>query len=296
MNDSMGGLAAAMAAIDQRLAQLERLTAEIRQLVGPFGVPIGPNELMVQTLHGTKYIVQADDLIMTPNLVVYRQWEDKLSQLLLHFAGEGGVFVDVGANFGYFTCLCGQRMGGLPGASIIAVEPGPRSLDLLRRNVTINWSMAPIQIVPMGLAATTGTRQLFVPKTRAANSSFAAGAAEGQGEMEPFAVETTTLDLLLADQAEIAFIKVDVEGFETEVFRGARQTLLRPRAPRIVFEWSLPQLAAGGFDPQELPALLAGAGYRFFDAERYLQDGEGAALAEGALPAVPYMNVLALRP
>jgi hypothetical protein len=114
--------------------------------------------------------------------------------------------------------------------------------------------------------------------------------------MEPFAVETTTLDLLLADQPEIGFIKVDVEGFETEVFRGARETLLRPKAPRIVFEWSAPQLVAGGFDPQELPALLTGAGYRLFDAERYLAEGEAAALPDGALPNIPYMNVLALRP
>lgn len=292
MNNQLDLLAAAIAATDQRLAKLERLITEIRQLVGPFAVPIGLNELLVQSLHGTKYLVQADDLIMTPNLVVYRQWEDKLSELLLHFASEGGVFVDVGANFGYFTCLCGQRMGPLPGASIIAVEPAPPSLDLLRRNITINWSMAPIDVVPKALAAAPGTRQLFVPKTRAANSSFV---ADGQGNKDTFLVETTTLDLLLSGVPDVTTIKVDVEGFETEVFRGAQETLSQPNSPRIIFEWSLSQVVAAGFDPNELPAILAGAGYRFFDAERYLGEGEGAALRHEDLLNTPYMNVLAVK-
>lgn len=71
-----------LAAMEARLSGIERTLREIRQLVGPFAVPIGTDDLLVQTIHQVKYMVPARDMVMTPQLVVYRQWEAQLSALL----------------------------------------------------------------------------------------------------------------------------------------------------------------------------------------------------------------------
>ncbi len=290
---ALAGIAARLTALEQRLGGMERTLREVRQLVGPFAVPIGPDELLVQTIHSMKYLVPARDTVMTPQLVVYRQWEAELSALLPTLCPSGSVFVDVGANFGYFTCLVAARMGSTPGSRVIAVEPNPEMLRLLQTNVAINWSMAPVRVTAAAAAAEPGERILHVPAERAANGSLAA-AASGGGSLREVAVQAVRLDDLLRDETRVDLLKVDVEGFEPEVFRGASETLARPGL-RVVFEWSQRQLRQAGFDPMEVPAMLGALGYRLFDAETYRAKGESAALDIETLATCPYLNILALR-
>src|ERR1700759_5119615 len=106
-----------LADIQQRLARLEaraqtvaHYAAEPRRLVGPWAVSLADGKLLVHTLHSLLMVVDSTDLIITPQLVVYRQWEPELSQLLWNSCRGDTVFVDVGANIGYFTVLPGSRI------------------------------------------------------------------------------------------------------------------------------------------------------------------------------------------
>src|SRR5262245_18342906 len=87
------------------ITQLQASVADIRSLVGPFAATFPDGSMLVQTLYGTKYFIDPTDDIMAPQLVIYRQWESELSQFMLNSVSPDTVFVDVGANFGYFTCL-----------------------------------------------------------------------------------------------------------------------------------------------------------------------------------------------
>ena len=80
-------------------AQIERIGTELRQirsLVGPFGVPFPDGTMLVQTLYGTKYFIDPTDMVMAPQLVVYRQWESDLSTFMVNSTTKHTVFVDVG--------------------------------------------------------------------------------------------------------------------------------------------------------------------------------------------------------
>jgi hypothetical protein len=101
------------------------------------------------------------------------------------------------------------------------------------------------------------------------------------------------LDDVLRDEPRVDLLKVDVEGFETAVFRGASETLQRPGL-KIVFEWAQVQMRAAGFQPVELLGLLRQAGYRLFNAESYLEAAASAELNDEAILAMPYCNLLAL--
>lgn len=293
MNDQMTALVAGVQDIETRLAAMELTLQEVRQLVGPFGVPIGPDDLLVQTIHNVKYLVPARDTVMTPQLVVYRQWEAELSALLPQLCSPGSVFVDVGANFGYFTCLLAAHLGQAAGSRVVAVEPNPDLLRLLRINVGINWSGAAVRIEPVAVGSEPGEMMLSIPEDRSANGTLAPLEAKGLA-LRKHKVPVMRLDDLLRDEPRVDLIKIDVEGFEPAVLRGAVETLGRPGL-RLVLEWSASQMSDAGFDPMETPTLLEEAGYRLFDAEASGSPTTAAPLTIADFAKRTLCNVLATR-
>ena len=259
-------VAAALAELEARLAALvARLDGvatkvdEIRQLVGPFGVRLGARRLLVQSIHGQKYLVEPDDLIITPQLVVYRQWEADVSAFVSRTLGPDSVFVDVGANFGYFTCLAASRIGRGGKGRVVAVEPSPAMLALLEANITINWSMADIEVARLAAGREAGRAWLSIPRHRAANASLAAKPDGGEG-FDQVEVEVASLDALLAPGEAAHVLKIDVEGHETDVLCGARRLIGGSPDILVVMEWSLSQMREAGFDPGSLLGLIAELG------------------------------------
>jgi len=243
-----------LASLSDRLRRLESLVGDIRSLVGPFGTLFPDGTMLVQTIHGLKYFIDPSDEIMAPQLVVYRQWEADLSRFILNSVSPDTVFVDVGSNFGYFTCLAASKIGSKGTGRVISIEPNPAMQRLLRKNVRINWSLGPIQIHNCAVTDRSGFVDFVVPSGRAANASVAGAiAAEGDGR---FIVACRTLDELLAG-ARVDLIKVDVEGFETAVMRGAGDTLRKSTDVHIVLEWSLAQMKVAGFVADDLLNIIA---------------------------------------
>jgi FkbM family methyltransferase len=288
----MAALVARLDRIEAQLVRIERAGAEVRQLVGPFAVPMSADELLVQSLQHIKYIVPARDLVMTPQLIVYRQWEAGLSALLPRLCPPGSVFVDVGANFGYFTCLLAAHLGRANGSKVIAIEPNPDLVRLLRTNISINWSGAPVRVEPVAVASEPGTLVLHVPERSAANGSLAAPPPGNLGVQHE--VQVVRLDDLLANEPRVDLLKVDVEGFEPAVFRGAVETLARPDL-RLVCEWSQTQLRLAGFSPADYTEILRRFEFRLYDADAFVHRPDAPPLDDAAIHAAPYLNLLAMR-
>jgi len=146
---------------------------------------------------------------------------------------EGDLIFDIGANVGDSTALYLEL-----GARVISVEPQEECL----KSLEVRFGRHPrVSIVPMAVGAVKGEQEMLLSDIRSPLSSMSPewiAAVKSSGRFPYYAwgrsvtVPVTTLDSLIALHGEPAFCKIDVEGFEREVFKG----LSRPLA-RLSFEF-----------------------------------------------------------
>ncbi|MCX6787581.1 MAG: FkbM family methyltransferase [Candidatus Kaiserbacteria bacterium] len=136
-----------------------------------------------------------------------------------HLTGKD-VFFDIGANAGFYTLLANHT-----GARVYSFEPFPTTFELLRENIERNCDPARVTLFPYAVSEHKGTLHMLEKHTAGINHISADG---------NIPVQTVTLDEL---QIVPTVLKVDVEGHEMSVFKGAR-TMLRKYMPVIVAEVS----------------------------------------------------------
>lgn len=160
----------------------------------------------------------------------------ELLRLAREFVRPGFTVWDVGANQGIFTFAAAWLAG--PAGAVIAIEPDVWLASLLTKSCALNASVAraPVTIVPLAASDAIGVRRLNIAK-RARASNYLEGFGNNQtgGVRETVAVLTVTLDWLAEYLPAPHVIKIDVEGAELGVMRGAAK-LLRAHRPALICE------------------------------------------------------------
>lgn len=162
---------------------------------------------------------------------------------------EGGLFVDVGANVGSYTILAAEL-----GAEVIALEPAADTFGLLVENIALNGYK--VRAIQAAAGDHCGTAR-FTTGLDAGNRLAADGRVE---------TELLTVDSLIGD-SRVAGLKVDVEGFELDVLRGATRALVERRIALIQLEWNETSRSALGTDRRPVGELLASFGYRLYRSD-----------------------------
>ena len=169
------------------------------------------------------------------NTVFWYQWDDKyigqrialgkyepyLSKLILEKIGPGSVIVDVGANIGYYSLLAGKTA-----KKVYAIEPEELNFSILKKNTQSN-GLKNIELIKAG----AGRRQGKVTIKR---SKINPGAHKV--EMEGGEITMIKLDDLIKEKVDV--IKIDVEGMEANVIRGAKNLIEKWR-PIIFLEYGI---------------------------------------------------------
>lgn len=250
------------------------------------------------TRDGLRLAVDAQDSL---GLAGPQAFEPDVAAALRRWAVPGATVVDIGANVGWFTLLLARCVG--PSGRVHAFEPEPGNHALLLHNLQANPAVAGdgrVQAHALALGEQPGQAQLH---TTAFNGGmhrlYDSVCCEGPAVTVPVA----RLDDLLPS-GSVALVKIDVEGYEHPVLRGARALLATVPRPRVVSEYCpasmleagasptafLQDLAAWGLRPHDLqgrpvplPELLA-------DAERYDRWGRERFVAACAGRSNPEIN------
>lgn len=144
----------------------------------------------------------------------------------------GATVLDVGANLGAYTVLFAQWVG--PRGRVFAFEPAPECRSGLRRQLELNGVAARVEVRAEAVAESAGVRSFRADGLRGDNRL--AGKGDQPGAAGWVSVPTTSIDEF-CDRAGVApdVLKIDVEGAELEVLRGARRTLGRNGSRLAVF-------------------------------------------------------------
>lgn len=193
-----------------------------------------------------------------------------------------GLLLDVGANAGHFAL---EALGALgPEARILCFEPFPENVARLRTNLAMA-GVERVEVRPVAVGAEVGEVGLHSPS--AENLGIVRVASGSESEEVRVEVDTVDRELVARGEPEVHGVKLDVEGFETEVLRGAAGTLERCR-PVLLVEVVDANLRAHGSSASELLELLDARGYRLEVA------GTGAVLNRPFRPRARQFDVLAL--
>jgi len=179
---------------------------------------------------------------------------------LLH---PGSVFVDVGANVGYFTLLASTL-----GARVIAYEPTPSVFARLKENVALN-NLEDVQLVNSAVMDKPGVLSLHISADDPeANSLFG-------NESQSVQVPAVTLDDDLNARGidHVDLLKIDAEGAESFVLDGATRLLTSPRPPVVIVEVNAFTLNSAGLQPSDILARLEAHGYRHTEIESGIYKG-----------------------
>lgn len=159
-------------------------------------------------------------------------------------------FMDIGANIGFYSLLLSAWHPGLP---VIAFEPNPKAYRLLEQNLRLNQFEQAV-CEPMAISDKEGQAVLHL----CASDMSASLEEDFEQTCGSFTISTTTVDSYLARHPVRGnlLIKVDVEGHEAALFKGAKETL-RTRRPDILCEIT-------GNPGEAVSTLLKDAGYSFY--------------------------------
>ncbi len=147
----------------------------------------------------------------------------------------GDTFVDIGANIGLMSLFAARQVG--PAGQVHAFEPLPATRTLLEKNVAAN-GLAHVRVHSTALGANRETRPLFAHAER---NRGCASFLPGEEETMAHTAEIRPLeDVLPATDTPPRMIKIDVEGWELDVLRGAARVLSNPCPPVLCVECTAP--------------------------------------------------------
>jgi FkbM family methyltransferase len=214
-----------------------------------------PRPFVARTAYG--FTIAGDQRLIMPRCTYwFGSWEPPLSEWIRRALQPGDVFVDVGANFGYYTLLAARAVA--PGGSVVAVEASPSTAHRLLDNIARN-RVQNVRVVQAAAVAEHGAVPFYRASNDAENSTVPRRGVEPAGEVRALPLP----DLLTETELRrTRVIKIDVEGGELAVLRGLRPAAEALRGDAVIaVEAHHHMLAVQGATLSDLLDVLRPAGF-----------------------------------
>ena len=233
------------------LNRTTRLSAISRFIKWQINVRLNPYPVIYPFTNKAKLIVAKGMTGATGNLYCgLHEFNDM--GFLLHFLREEDLFIDIGANIGSYTILASAHVG----AKTISFEPVPITFNHLIRNIQINGAHDKVRAFNVAIGSSKG----FVEFTSTLDTTNHVATKD---DKETIQVSIDVLDDILEGKEIPTLMKIDVEGFETEVIKGAEGTLMNERMKAVIIELNGSGLQYG-YDENKIDAKFRELGFKLF--------------------------------
>ena len=213
----------------------------------------------VMRYHGFEVVYHPGDVLVR-SYSIRGYWERHVLNYVRSVVSPPAVIVDVGANIGLFSFAV---LEGLPGTQVHLFEPSPVPRACLAASLARNGLSARAHLNPVALYSESCDLEFHVHRGQhSAYDGIRDTRYESAGAACQIRVRATTLDRYCQEAGldRLDLLKIDAEGAELCVLRGAEQTL-RTLRPLVLFEVGLQNLAPFGFRPADLHQFFTARGY-----------------------------------
>jgi FkbM family methyltransferase len=208
-------------------------------------------------------------------LTLSEQYDRQTKAIIRKVCNDDSLCIDVGCFKGDILRL---MMDAAPKAKHIAFEPTPVQYEYLK-----NTFDSKAEIYPYALSNINGTSTFNYVKTNPTYSGLVRRNYVQEEQIDEIQVEVRTLDDVVPAQRPVRLIKIDVEGGEFNVMRGAEQ-LLKSQHPFIIFEHGLGATDKYGFGPDDIYHLLVDQlGYRIMLMGDFLKNEKQTGFSKAEL-------------
>lgn len=268
-NDAgLARLASDLAGLASDLDLVDRKVGFVKDRLATFA---GPDAVLTYLRDESPLFVNTGDLGCPSPIVNGGVWEPENLAVLLSFVTADTVFLDVGANVGYFTVAVGNRLGKRGRA--YAFEPHPALTNLIDRSIQLNSLEAVATVMRCAVSDSEGSLELFYPEGHLGRGTASRSLDEPGRKVS---VPAHRIDDLLPAGLAVDLVKIDVEGHELPVLQGMTDVLRRSPDIKILFEKledtnggnAIAQLLEGhglslyGVGPNAVLVPLSGDAYR----------------------------------
>lgn len=250
----------------------------------PIGAPganryfyLGPDLALVRLNSGQLLYVDPLDEHVSANIIAHGYWEAWVHAVVTSLLKPGDHVVEIGANVGYYTVTMADRIG--PKGVLTSFEANPRLVALVNRSLTLNGFAARARLVAKAAMDRAGQVEFVVSRRNSGGGYVSQWEHQPYEDGEKLQIEAIPLDDL--NLAPVDFIRIDAEGSEPFILRGAEALIDRSPDVVICMEWSVIQMASRTSVPDFVDWLVA-KGFRFWriDYDASLSSIDAAQLAE----------------
>ena len=201
------------------------------------------------------YILRFHPSAFSASIWVNKQERDNEAIFLKRYISSGDTVIDVGANIGSISLSLLSVLG--PRGHILAIEPHPRIFSFLKDNIRINKNSDCIVALNIALGGKEGMENFSDISDDSQNHIVC-------GSERVLRVPIKRLDSI-APSGEIALLKIDVEGYEPEVLRGAEEICARTK---IIYLECIPRLLEKyGWSEERLSQFISQLGFNIYERE-----------------------------
>jgi FkbM family methyltransferase len=221
----------------------------------------------LRPIKNTVIEVQGSKMLIDPrhglgfNLWQTGIWEKMETRIIQEYIKEGTVFVDIGANIGYYSLLAARRVG--QAGKVYAFEPAPENYAMLVKNMEFN-RYRNIIAVQKAVSNRNGVARFFIDAEYPMQHRF----QNSKDEEDTIEVSVITLDNFFKDKGyKVDLIKMDIEGAEMFVLEGMQKVLNENKNLVIFSEFNPRLLKKLGVHPEDFLHKLAENGFRMYEID-----------------------------
>ncbi len=206
----------------------------------------------IKSKNGHLFEVIAEPVFLHLRMEGY--YEKSLSDIAAKYVTENDIAVDIGANFGWYTTLFAKQVG--KNGKVFSYEPNEKTYKTLRNNINANGYEKIVSAKNCGIGSERSQASLVVDEGESA-IGYMDTKNVGEQSNSQKTIEIHAIDELLAEHiGKIAYVKIDVEGFEPFVMRGAKKLFSHKNAPILQLEFNVEALERQSIDSEDFALSL----------------------------------------